>query len=650
MMKVFERSKWIWVNECTGNNVHAEFYGEFVWKDGDCVCRLSCDSDYALYINGVAVACNQYGDYEHFKSYDTLNITPYLRVGKNSFAVHVWYHGTPCFRYAGAPAGLIFDVNAGGECLLVSDERILGRKSRAYVSGLTHMITPQLGHSFCYDVNAEDAWMIGKAGGFSPCICVEKHCHFVERPNEKLIFTGKAESEIVESDVGKKHYIVDLQRESVGVPMLSLFSYAENNRILVSFGELLEDGHVKRFIGPRDFSFEYIAKAGQNDFVHYCLRLGCRYLELDCDAPIDLGYAGVILQEYPIESRQVWIENDFDRRMYDLSVRSLKLCMMEHYVDCPWREQSLYAFDSRNQMLFGYYAFKDGNARYVRSNLELYGKSKLISGIFPICAPCEMELCIPSFALHYFVGLKEYTEYSGDSTLALELYPTLCKVMDFFLENRRNGLMYTWEDAKYWNFYDWSPYMDGVIDGVIGAKEPPVPDVMINILTVMALKALETLCEKTGQAYPYTGIREELITNTRKAFFVKEDGLFTMKIGERIYTQLANSLAILNGFTTQVEAERICEKLYKGEMYASAMSMNVFKYDALLQTDEVYYKEYILDDMRKDFKVMLDADATSTWETIEGAVAFDNAGSLCHGWTALPVYYFHRLGIAKYQE
>ena len=42
---------------------------------------------------------------------------------------------------------------------------------------------------------------------------------------------------------------------------------------------------------------------------------------------------------------------------------------------------------------------------------------------------------------------------------------------------------------------------------------------------------------------------------------------------------------------------------------------------------------------------MLDNGATATWETIDGAVAFDDAGSLCHGWTALPVYYFNRLGV-----
>ena len=40
---------------------------------------------------------------------------------------------------------------------------------------------------------------------------------------------------------------------------------------------------------------------------------------------------------------------------------------------------------------------------------------------------------------------------------------------------------------------------------------------------------------------------------------------------------------------------------------------------------------------------MLDAGATTVWETADGAAAFDNAGSLCHGWSAIPVYYYATL-------
>jgi hypothetical protein len=31
----------------------------------------------------------------------------------------------------------------------------------------------------------------------------------------------------------------------------------------------------------------------------------------------------------------------------------------------------------------------------------------------------------------------------------------------------------------------------------------------------------------------------------------------------------------------------------------------------------------------------------TVWETIDGKAAFDNAGSLCHGWSATPIYYYN---------
>ena len=40
---------------------------------------------------------------------------------------------------------------------------------------------------------------------------------------------------------------------------------------------------------------------------------------------------------------------------------------------------------------------------------------------------------------------------------------------------------------------------------------------------------------------------------------------------------------------------------------------------------------------------MLEKGATSFWETINGDADFGNAGSLCHGWSAMPIYYLNRL-------
>ncbi|MBQ9941314.1 MAG: hypothetical protein IJO74_07235 [Clostridia bacterium] len=71
--------------------------------------------------------------------------------------------------------------------------------------------------------------------------------------------------------------------------------------------------------------------------------------------------------------------------------------------------------------------------------------------------------------------------------------------------------------------------------------------------------------------------------------------------------------------------------------------MICFKYDALLKTDKEKYKKYILDDIRKKYKKMLGQGATSFWETENGANDFDNAGSLCHGWSSMPIYYYNIL-------
>ena len=43
--------------------------------------------------------------------------------------------------------------------------------------------------------------------------------------------------------------------------------------------------------------------------------------------------------------------------------------------------------------------------------------------------------------------------------------------------------------------------------------------------------------------------------------------------------------------------------------------MKCFKYDALLLTDKEKWQGHVLDEIRKDYKKMLDAGATSVWET-----------------------------------
>ena len=106
------------------------------------------------------------------------------------------------------------------------------------------------------------------------------------------------------------------------------------------------------------------------------------------------------------------------------------------------------------------------------------------------------------------------------------------------------------------------------------------------------------------------------------------------------YSQLGNSFAILIGFGGKELAERI---IHDKSLIQVTLSMNTFYYDALLKV-EPSYKAFIVNDMRKKYGNMLKQGATTFWETEKGWEDFGGAGSLCHGWSAIPVYYLSLLG------
>ena len=72
-MKVFECSKWIWYEKTGRIDDYGEFYGALNYESGRVVCRISVDSDYALYINGKFVTSINTGIFPIIKL--TTNLT-----------------------------------------------------------------------------------------------------------------------------------------------------------------------------------------------------------------------------------------------------------------------------------------------------------------------------------------------------------------------------------------------------------------------------------------------------------------------------------------------------------------------------------------------------------------------------------------------
>lgn len=624
MKKPFADTSWIWYTEATKPDTYGDFKDELTYTSGKVICHISCDGDYTLFVNGVYVSSNQYRDFEHYKIYDSIDITNFLAFGKNTILITVWYLGIPSSGYKPAKAGLLYEIECDGKPICRSCEETLSCENPNYKCGYKKIITPQMGQSFLFDATKNSDTV------FHNSFVIDKKCRMYSRPIKKSLLLNAKEITILKDE--GNYYLLDLGEETVGLPTLNFYTDV-SQKITVCWGEHILDGNVRRKIGSRDFSFEYIAKKGENKYTNYMLRLGCRYLEVFCETPIRLDYIGIIPQVYPAEVMSRNFDDPHKQKIYDLCVNTLKLCLMERYVDTPWREQSFYAFDSRNQMLCGYKAFKNGNSDYARAGLLLIGQDNREDGLLSITVPSGTELAIPSFSLHYFTSVKEYLDNTNDLSLAFEVYEKLLKIIQAFEKQIQGGLLYTFRDSGYWNFYDWSAYMTEKI----GSTDTR-PDLMINCLYVIALENFKIISDRINKPFNYQNIVDELKVNIKQNFFDSKNGLFSMSKGCEEFTELGNAVAILAGVTTPEESCAIAEKLSCNKLLKCSLSMKCFKYDALLKVDPKYH-QYIIKEICDTYKVMIDNDATSVWEVIEGANAFGNAGSLCHGWSAIPILY-----------
>lgn len=642
MDTIFNDCKWIWQKDEQEKNSYAEFFSYFDYQDGKAQVAISADSDFVLYINGKRVLNNQYGDFERYKVYSKKDITPYLKKGKNTFAALVWYFGEQSMRYFTYDAGLIFKIFTQEKVLLKSDENILSRKSLAYENGFNQKITFQIGYSFKYDANKETDWILNGGDDFLPSKTVIKNCQFYLKPQNELTELGYLNGNLSFFD-DNKTVLVDLGEEAVGLLDFSFLSDCNQN-VLITWGEHLSNGRCVRKIGSRDFSVHYVAKKGLNEYANYMLRFGVRYFQFEFSAPVTNFKVGLTCQNYYAKVKDTVAENSLDKEIYDLSVKTLNLCMMEHYVDCPWREQCLYAFDSRNQMTFGYYAFDGGNAEYARANLLLMSKDYRDDNLMSICYPCGHDLTIPSFSLHFIIALSEYVDKTGDISLFYECKAKVDELLNTFINNLSNGLINRFEGANHWNFYDWSLHLEGTLNTSQSLK----PDFMVNALFILALSAAESLYDKAGQEFKHLNLKDTLIQNLRERFFVSEKRLYSMEEDQEKISELVNVFAILSGVATKEQVKGICSAIVNEQLAPCSLSMTLYKYQALMKVDKNAYQKWILEKVRNTYKKMLDAGATSVWEIEDCIAVFGDAGSLCHAWSSVPVYVFHELGVIKY--
>jgi hypothetical protein len=248
--------------------------------------------------------------------------------------------------------------------------------------------------------------------------------------------------------------------------------------------------------------------------------------------------------------------------------------------------------------------------------------------------------------------------YSGDTKYAAVQFTVVKKIIDSRLAAMANGLLPCPKGARYWQFYDWASGLDGTVMGdctkFAGLKDVRF-DAPLNLFLCLAMEAAALIARHCGDD-AYSERLQFAAARLKKAiharFFDAASGLYRTYVGDteypKHYAELTQSLAILAKICEGFDADVIRGQLANdnNEMVKTTLSQSLYKFEALL-TDKPKCGKYVFDKINANWGGMLFNGATSFWETLNGASDFDNAGSLCHGWSAIPVYlyYAHLLGI-----
>lgn len=434
----------------------------------------------------------------------------------------------------------------------------------------------------------------------------------------------------------------DLGEENIGFWNFSLIA-AAGTVIDLSVSEYIsETGRIQHTGLHYRHSMRYICREGWNRFTSF-QRRGGRYLFITLrrmTAPVRFQSLRLVESTYPVVEEGFFRCSDLAlERIYDISRRTLKLCMEDTFTDCPLYEQTLWVGDARSESLFAMSCF--GAYDLVRRCIRLGGESLDRLPLVGSQVPSSWDNIIPAWSFMWVLSIFDYHEETGDLEFVREVWPMLEKNLsgaESMLDSG-TGLF----ACTGWNLFDWSRtkcefrimihnslFLIGALDAAVrlGETRGDVPEVVAHWREFRAALAdsVNRVWDARRLAWPDS---------------IDENG----RSSEDVSVHTSMLAEIFDAAAPEHQAEVRANVLSpRSELIPVASPFaSLYNYEAL---EKLGVAGEILDAIRRDYRSMLQAGASTVWETY--ARAFSHVGdfptrSHCHGWSAAPLYYLPRL-------
>jgi hypothetical protein len=405
--------------------------------------------------------------------------------------------------------------------------------------------------------------------------------------------------------------------------------YAEENpgKIYLKKG-IRDDWQNYRILGHEDV---YYPSGGVDIYEPFWLRT-FRFIRIEIETSDDqmtLYMPNYIETGYPLEEKS-WIRTDqeWTGKIWEISKRTLKLCMFETYMDCPYYEQLQYIMDTRTQILFTY--MLSGDTRLAKRTISDFNASVMSMGLMQARYPSEYPHIIPGFSLYWICMLEDYYWQTGDISILKRYRSVIDGILDWF--DRKTGDLGLVENLGYWELVDWViewSHLQGVPAATLEG-----PSTIQNLHYVYGLQVaarINRLVGRPGLANEYETRAENLSRLAEKLCWSESIGMYREGPSYEEYTQHAQIWAVLTGLAKGEKATKIMAKaITEPDVLQCSFAMQFYLFRALDEA-KLYHET---EDLWQIWKELLDLRLTTIFE----APAMPRSD--CHAWGALPLYEF----------
>ena len=356
-----------------------------------------------------------------------------------------------------------------------------------------------------------------------------------------------------------------------------------------------------------------------------------RFVRLEIEtggAPLTIRQFDYRETGYPLQPK-TWVKTSDETLapIWEISLRTLRRCMHETYEDCPFYEQLQYAMDSRSEILFTYCVAADD--RMARRTMEDFFHSQRADGLINCSYPSYGPNVIPGFSVYYIMMIYDHMMYFGDKALVRRYLPAVERILQFydgFLG--ADGLVQPTSEGGMGKRY-WS-FVDWAPEweaGVPGAirKGPATFESLIYIMGLQYGAKLAGYLGFAELAEDYLA-RAEKVKAAVKARCSDPDGMLRDGPAVQEYSQQVQVFAILTGVLEGETARKVLLRTLNEKMAQCTVAMGYYLCRALQMTGLYDH----MDKVWGTWRAMVDNHMTTCVES-PGATARSD----CHAWSAL---------------